>query len=168
MKPIAILALIVLIVLVFGYSAGGPSEPKDYVSNKTYSNYSNILYSYDILRYPSSVEIIDLDLKKENVTLGFVTDSWNINFGVIPGNGTYVRRNIELTNRKDSPSKIELRAYGNISTHVSFSQNDFILNPGDKASIDIYLFSNSTNSGNYTGEIDVIAKKAIYNFFPIL
>jgi hypothetical protein len=168
MKPIVILAIIVLAVIVFGYSLGGPLEPKDFVSNKTYSNYSNVLYSYEILRYPSNVEIMNLDLRKENATLGFVTDSWNINFGSIPGNGTYVKRNVEFSNRKDSPSKIELRAYGNISSHVSFSQNDFILNPGDKVSVDIYLFSNSTKSGNYTGEIDVIAKKAIYNFFPIL
>ena len=168
MKPVFGLALIVLIAIMFWYASAGPSEPTNYVSNKTYSNFSNLLYSYEILRYPSNVEIMDFGQLNENVTLGFVTDSWNINFGSIPGNGTYVERSIEFTNKNDGQSKVDIRAYGNISPRIHFSQSSFVLERGEKAQVSIYLFSNNTEPGNYSGEVDVIVKKAIYNFFPIL
>lgn len=168
MKLILGLALLVLIAIMIGYSSMGPSEPTEFVSNKTYSNFSNLFYTYEILRYPSNVEIMDIGNLKENVTLGFVTDPWNINFGVIPGNGTYVMRNIEFTNKKEGQSKVYLTAYGNISPHIYFSQSTLTLETGEKASVDIYMFSNNTEPGNYSGEVDVIVKKAIYNFFPIL
>ena len=156
-----------IIVFLFIYSnSREPSEPKEFVKNKTFTNFSNVFFSYEITRYPSNVEIMPIK-QVNNTLIGLVTDPWNINFGIIPGNGTYVKRNIELTNLKERESKIVLKTYGNISPLVSFSKNDFIIKPNEKVSIDIFLFSNETEPGNYSGEIDVIAKKPIYNFLPI-
>lgn len=168
MKAIFGLALVLLVLIMIAYASIGPTEPANYVNNKTYSNFSNLIYSYEILRYPSSVEIVDFDKLKENMTLGFATDSWNINFGSIPGNGTFVERKVEFSNKKDSPTKVDLKSYGNITPLIHFSQSSFILEPGEKVSVGIYLFSNNTDFGNYSGEVDVIVKKAIYNFFPLM
>jgi len=165
-KIFLIISLIVIILIIYlGFQE--PSEPQEFVKNKTFSNYSTLFFYYEISRYPSSVEIKPLEAVSENITLGFVTDPWNINFGIIPGNGILVKRTVELTNLKDENSKVILRVYGNISPLVSFSENNFIMHPHEKASIEISLYDNDTKKMNYTGEIDVISKKAIYNFLPI-
>ena len=164
--PIIALAVIVAAMLfVFGTTA--PPEPRDYVQTETFANFSNIFFDYEIFRYPSNVQIRDINDPSGNVTWGVVTDPWNINFGVIPGNGTVVQRNMVLTNKKDSDSLISLKAYGNISDKITFSKNDFVLKTGENQSIDIFFSSNMTEYGNYTGEIDIVVKKAIYNFLPI-
>ncbi len=136
-----------------------------FVTNKTVVNYSTLLFNYEIARYPSSVEITIIDVNE--TVLGFVTDPWNLNFGMIPGNGSFVKRNIELANTDEKDIKIILKAYGNISSLVVFSKNNFILKPGEKVSIDIFLYSKNFEPGNYSGEIDVIAQKDIYNFLSI-
>lgn len=165
-KILLITSLCIIIFLFFYGNFQEPPVPTDFVKNKTVSNYSTLFFNYDILRYPSDVEIIPIEQMNGTVLLGFATDPWNIKFGVIPGNGTFVTRSIELAN-KDKDSKVILKVYGNISPLVVFSKNNFILKPHEKASIDIFLFSNSTKPGKYAGEVDVIAKKAIYNFPPI-
>lgn len=165
-KILFIIFLFIVIFLFFYENFQEPPAPTNFVKNKTVSNYSTMFFNYDILRYPSDVEIIPIEQMNGTILLGFATDPWNINFGITPGNGSFVTRNIELAN-KDKDSKIILKAYGNISPLVAFSKNNFILKPYERVSVDITLFSNSTKVGKYSGEIDVIAEKAIYNFPPI-
>ena len=159
------LILIILIFLIINIQE--PSEPKEFVKNRTVTNYSNLFFIYEISRYPSNVEIRATEKMNENITLGFVIESWNLNFGIIPGNGTFVKRNVEISNKEESSMEIIFRSYGNISPLVFFSKNNFILNPDEKVAIDIFLFSNKTKEGNYSGEIDLISKKPIYNFLSI-
>lgn len=164
---IFLIASVVVIICSFIFTnLQEPPEPKEFVKNKTFANYSTLFFNYEITRYPSSVEIKSIKLN-ETTIIGFVTDPWNINFGIIPGNGTFVKRNIELTNLKDKDSKIILKTYGNITPLVSFSKNNFILHTKEKVSIDVFLFSNKTEIGNYSGEIDIIIQKPIYNFLSI-
>ena len=162
-KEMIILTIIVLIIVsLFVFSnSQEPPEPTEFVKNKTVVTYSNLFFNYEILKYPSNVEITSLKNINESIVLGLVTDPWNINFGIIPGNGTFVKRNIELTNKEEKDIKIILRSYGNISPLVVFSKNDFILKPKEKASIDIFLYSKNAEPGNYSGEIDVISQKGI-------
>jgi hypothetical protein len=159
-----LISAILLLFIIANLSE--PSGPKEFVENKTFANYSNLFFSYEITKYPSKVEIMSLK-NLNDTTIGFNTDPWNINVGIIPGNGTFVERTVELTNLRDKESKITFKAYGNISPLVIFSKNDFVLNPGKKIQISVFLFSNQTEPGNYSGEIDVIVKKPIYNFIPI-
>ena len=63
--------------------------------------------------------------------------------------------------------KIILKAYGNISPLVVFSKNNFVLEPKEKVSIDVFLHSKDFEPGNYSGEIDVVSQKPIYNFLSI-
>ncbi len=164
-KKIFLIALLVVLIYI-ALNFQEPSEPREFVKNKTFTNYSNLFFSYEISRYPSNVEITPLGNLNET-TIGFATEPWNINFGVIPGNGSYVERNVELTNLKDRDSKINFKAYGNISPMVIFSKNNFIVQPGKKVSVSIFLYSNQMEPGNYSGEIDIVAKKSIYNFISI-
>lgn len=162
-----VIAGLVVILVFSSIFSFGPSEPRDFVKNMTLTNHSDLFYDYEIRKYPSSVEIRLPEPQKENVTLGFVIDPWNLNFGIIPTNGSYVKRNIELANVKGGATRISFNVFGNIIPLVSFSDNDFILNRGERVTIDVYLFTKNVAPGNYSGEIDVVARKPKYDFILV-
>jgi hypothetical protein len=164
-KEVVLFVIVVAAIIFYVGYAQGPEEPTSFVDNKTVSNYSTLLFDYEIVRYPSNAEIKQID--SEGIVLGFVTDPWNINFGVNPGNGSYSTRTIKVANKEDKDIKMMLRPYGNISDKIVFDKNDFVLKPNESASINIIFQSRNYEPGNYSGEIDLIAKKAIYNFLPI-
>jgi hypothetical protein len=163
-----IVVLILFVVAFLFIFSKEPSEPEIFVKNRTVENYSTFFFNYEILRYPSSVEIMPIEDINETVVLGFVTDSWNLNFGIIPGNGSYVTRTIQVANKEEVDNEVFLRVYGNITPLVAFSRNSFILKPDEKASIEIFLYSKNSEPGNYSGEIDILSKKPIYNFLSII
>jgi hypothetical protein len=168
MKIGIVLVLIIAVVAFLFIFSKEPPAPEEFVNNKTIENYSTFFYNYEILRYPSNVEIMPIENTNENVVLGFVTDPWNINFGIIPGNGSYATRTIEISNKEERNNEITLNVYGNISPLVVFSKNRFVLKPNEKASIEVFLYSKDSEPGNYTGEIDILSKKPIYNFLSII
>ncbi len=162
-----IFLIISFFIIIFSFVFSNlqePPEPKEFVKNKTIANYSTLFFSYKVIRYPTSIEIKPI---KENTTIGFAIDPRNLNFGIIPCNGSFVKRSIELFNPERKNVEIILKSYGNISPLVFFSKNNFILHPEERVNIDVFLFSNNTLPGNYSGEIDLIVKKLIYNFLPI-
>lgn len=166
MKERSKLFLIIVLAFLFVVLIGirGPLGPETFVENRTVDIWSNLLFDYEITRYPSSVDITTPVPEDENITVGFVVDPWNLKFGLVPGNGSYVKRNVVLTNLDERETRVSLNSYGNISELVHFSKNDFILQMGENVSVDVYLFTNNTDFGNYSGEIDVVAKKPIYSF----
>ena len=159
------IAIVILIIFLF-IATIDPSEPTELANEKTITNYSNLFFDYKIIRYPTSAEIVPVT--EENINLGVVTDPWNIKFGVIPGNGSSVRRYINIKNTNGNFSKIKLKTYGNITPLVNFSKNDFILNGNESAVIEVNLYSESADVGNYSGEIDVIVKAPKYDLFKII
>jgi hypothetical protein len=169
MRVLALITILILLVVAVVFILNKePADPQDFVENKTVENYSTFLYSYEIVRYPSNVEIKPAEEMDESVLLGFVVDPWNINFGIIPSNGSYATRTIEVANLEDRDNEVILKAFGNISDLIVFSKNRFVLKPEDKSSIEIFMYSKDSLPGNYTGEIDVLSKKPIYNFLPII
>jgi hypothetical protein len=168
MKIIGIIVLILLVVAFLFIFSKEPPIPEEFVNNRTVENYSTFFFNYEIVRYPSNVEIMSIENINETVVLGFVTDAWNINFGIIPSNGSYATRTIEVSNLEEINNEIILRVYGNITPLIVFSKNIFILKPEEKAFIEIFLYSKGFEPGNYSGEIDVVSKKAIYNFLSII
>jgi len=142
------------------------SYPREYVRNKTFEIYSSLFFVHERVRYPSNVEIVES--KEEGMLLGFVTDPWNLNFGIIPTGGNFGTRHLKVFNSEDYKVRVNLRAYGDIKPLVTFSKNNFILAPNETAEVDIFLnTTNSTKPGNYTGEIDVIIKKPRLNILEI-
>ncbi len=162
---ILIIVVFVAILLIIISNFREPPEPQEFVKNKSFATYSTLFFNYEIERYPTSVEIRPTNQTIETV-LGVVTDPWNLNFGIVPAKG-FTTRNIEVSNTKEKNIKIILKCYGNITPLVVFSKNNVILTPGEEVSIDIFLYSKGFEPGNYSGEIDVIAQKDIYNFLPI-
>ncbi len=157
------LALIVLLILLGIAIWYYPSGPRQFVSNQTFEKYSDPFFDYEITRYPSNVEII-LPQSKEKLTIGFVTDPWNINFGIIPV-GSYGTRHLTITNSEKNKVRVNMKVYGNIKPLISFNKNNFILSPNGSVYIDVFLnTTEKTQPGNYTGEIDVMVKKPKFDF----
>lgn len=154
LKNEIIIAIVILVLFLF-VATLEPSDPREMTNEKNISNYSNLFFDYKIIRYPTSVEIVPET--EENINLGIVTDPWNIKFGIIPGNGSYAKRYVSI-NSNDGYSKIKLKAYGNITPLLNFSKNDFNLNGNESIAVEINLYTNSAEFGNYSGEIDVIIK----------
>ena len=164
---IKLLLLVFVIAFVILANLLEPPEPKKFVENITVSNYSNFFFTYDIISYPSKVEIAQPTDANGSIVLGFVVDNWNLNFGSVPFNGSYVTRNVQIRNSKESDVEIIMKAYGNITPLVSFEENNILLKPDENVSVNILLQSKDYEIGNYTGQIDVIIKKPIYNFLSI-
>jgi hypothetical protein len=166
LKKEIVIFIIALIILFFFIATIEPPEPKELVNDKVILNYSNVLFDYKIIRYPTSAEIVPISEK--NINIGFVTDPWNLKFGVTPGNGSYITRYIAITNLKEKYNKINLKAYGNVTPLVNFSKNNFVLNENESVAIEVKFNTDSAELGNYTGEIDIIIKVPKYDFLRVL
>ena len=159
------IAIVILIIFLF-IATLDPSGPTELANEKTIANYSNLFFDYKIIRYPTNAEIVPAT--EENINLGIVTDPWNIKFGIIPGNGSSVKRYINIKNINGNYSKIKLKVYGNITPLVNFSKNDFILNGNESVAVEVNLYTESAEFGNYSGEIDVTIKAPKYDLFKII
>jgi len=167
MKNKVIIFTVFVVAIIFLYlMLQEPTEPKEFVNEKEVLNYSNLLFNYKIIRYPTSVEITPFS--GGNINLGVVGDLWNLKFGIIPGNNSYVKRYVGITNLEEKYNKVTLKAYGNISPLVNFSRNNFVLNENETSAIEVNLYTDDKEVGNYTGEIDVIIKVPKYDFVKIL
>jgi hypothetical protein len=156
---VSIVSIVVLTYILWNYF----STPKEFVTNETFVKQSGLLFDYEITKYPSNVEIILP--QEQKLTIGFVVDPWNLNFGIIPTGGSYGTRHVIITNYEENKAKIELKAYGTIRPLVSFSKNNFVLGSKESATVDVFLnTTNSTQPGNYTGEIDIVTKKPKHPF----
>ena len=155
---IPIFAILLFLIIFF------PKEEREiFVKNYTIEKKSGILFDYEITKYYSAARVVEIRAG-ENYTLGVVVDPWNLNFGEIPGGGSYGRRFIDLHNLRDKKVKIELSAVGNISKKIKFSENYFWLEPYEKKRIDVYFFTNETRLGFFEGEIKVKVKIPKYDF----
>jgi len=152
---ILVIVLTIFIFIFIFYSR--PVSKAGFVTNVSIERSENPLFIYEIIKYPSNVEIIQTEPNK-SVLVGITADPWNINFGILhPSYGG--KRIINIANYKDQPYHVRLVVYGNISSMVSFSKDDLVLHKGDEVQISVLLnTSSSTKPGNYTGEIDVISE----------
>src|SRR3989304_6911103 len=159
-KEAVLFSLIVVPILLYILFLYFPEDtPTTFVTNRTVETRSNFLYNYEIIKYPTAVEIINVNVE-EKAKIGIVTDPWNLNFGIIPGNGSSVKRQINVNNLKSGAAKIMLRVYGNIKPFVVFSKNDFILKKDESQSIDVIFISGNSTRGNYTGEVQIIIQRS--------
>jgi len=140
---------------------------KDSITNMTFKTYTNILYDYEIVIYPSNAEVSYVEPGQEKLGIGVVTDLWNLNFGSIPPNSSYTRY-IDLTNIGEKDAKVVFKVYGNITPFVGFDYKNFILGSKENATVKIIFNSISAEVGNYTGRIDRIVKIPKYNFLYAL
>lgn len=160
----ALLAAFLFVLMYGGITTilFSPPAPKDLVTNQTLATDENMLFSYEINRYPARVQISNVS--GQNITLGFALDPGSLDFGIVPRGGNMGKRFITLQNVAEEKSEITLVAYGNIAPMVKFSDNNFLLQKGVPKPVEIILQTkNGTALGNYTGEIDIIVKKPKYS-----
>jgi len=162
-KLINLLFIPLFAILLFFIIFFPKEEKQAFVKNYTIEKKSGIFFDYEITRYYAAAKVIEVK-PGENYTLGVVTDPWNLNFGEIPGGGSYARRFIDLQNLREKKVRVELYSIGNISKKVKFSEDSFWLNPNEKKRIDVYFFTNETISGFFEGEIRVEVKIPKYDF----
>lgn len=161
---IAILLLIVFAIPAINFFINYQNQPKGFVTNRTFVSYSDLFFSYEITRYPSSVEVIPIKPGEEKLLVGISADPWNLNFGVIPVGKNFGKRFVNLVNLKEKDVKVSLKAYGNISNFVKFSRNNFILHPKENVTVEVGFYAEGAEVGNYTGVIDVTIQKPKYDF----
>lgn len=135
-----------------------------FAKEASFNNCTDLLFNDEITRYPSSATVMVYSPEDDRVTLGFVVDPFNLNFGVVPYGDNYITRFVMLKNLKDDAVKVSFRSFGNISRFVNYSMNDFILDNGESATVDIRFLAKDAVVGNYTGQIDVIVKKPTHEF----
>ena len=156
--------LVFAVILFFGTMiflrtiSNNLKEPKVLVENMTVLTKSDLFYDYEITKYPSKVEVIDLKSGKKRNVIGISTDLIIFNFGIMPVGENQVIKTMTFNKTDDMKVKVNLVAFGNISDMISFSKNNFYLNDEDKVFVFLNLTEN-THLGNYTGEIDAIIKK---------
>lgn len=156
---IALIAALLAVCLIF--ASQPPSSPRTLAKNQTLDSYENALFKYEINRYPANAEVSNVS--RENLSIGFSIDPWNLNFGIVPTDGSYGRRFITLKNSEADDVIIQLRSNGDIVPFVEFNRNDFVLKKGDSAPIEIvFRTKKDTPVGKYDGEIDVIIRQPKY------
>ena len=156
-------ALIVFFfIIAFAYMIRQPPEPRSFVTTKQFETARNLLFSYEITRYPTGVITVPPD--KDTMKIGVIADPWNLYFGRIPrGEGVSASHRFVSLKNENEGAMIQLSAYGNITPYISFSKNDFILEKGENATVDIqFRLDDTTVLGNYSGEIDVIVSRPVF------
>jgi len=159
MKKLYILVLFLIIlfsILVFYIR---PTQKTGFVTNMTVEVSENPLFLYEIIKYPTNVEIIPAETGSSR-KVGIAGDPWNVNFGVLqPGiNG---KRFLNIANYKEEPYHVRIVSFGNISPMITFSENDFMIYKSEEKQITVHLNSSlSSGPGNYTGEIDIISERS--------
>ena len=163
MKLKIIILVFILIIVLFFLSKNIRLSVKGFVTNRTFEKSEDIIFNYEITKYPCNFEIIKTK-PEEDIFIGVTVDTWNLNFGTIQA-GNSARRYIELTNSKDESVKINFNVYGNITPLITFNKNNFVINENETSKITVSLTTaNTTFPGNYSGEIDVVTKIPKYNF----
>ncbi|MCX6815496.1 MAG: hypothetical protein NT120_01420 [Candidatus Aenigmarchaeota archaeon] len=160
LKIIMAIAVIGTVFVVFT----AKPEPMTFVDQKTIETNYDLLFMYNTIRYPTYVQITNPGA--ENVTIGINLGTTSLDFGVVPGNGGTVKKEINLTTKDDKASRVGIKVYGNIKPLMSFDQNDFILT--GKRSIPITINTGTYGEGNYTGEIDITIQRSKYGILNFI
>lgn len=163
---IAVAAAAVLLFLIFSGQQGPGTEPGTAVGKTTIS--SDAFNVYETTSYRSSAKVIEQVVVEKAVSIGISSGTGSIDFGEIPAGSNYARREISLANLEAAPASIYLSAEGDISPHVSFERNGFVLGGGANATVGVFFSAQSAEVGDYSGEMTVQIKRPKYAALPII
>lgn len=106
---------------------------------------------------------VAMKLKVEGTrVVGINTDTDMINFGIVPGGSTGIRR-INVTNNYDKELFVVIKTYGNFSDWISVSDNEFRIQPGSKEEITIKAkVPRDTDIGVYRGRLEVVFQNILW------
>jgi hypothetical protein len=127
------------------------------VEQRATESYSDIFFTYTVIKYPATVEIADIS-KAGNYTIGINLDTNKLDFGIALGNDATIKREVNLTTKDGKNSRIHIKSVGNISPLLSFDKTDFVFN--NKAAIKVILNTYTYPPGIYSGSIDVVIQRS--------
>lgn len=128
----------------------------------------NIFFEKHIIRVPAKGAIIPRIVDNNGtITAGVSVDSDRLDFGRIQSNLSGITRLVNITYPFNTGSvKICVMSQGDIQKFLETPNREFVMSSGEKREVAI-RFSGSA-IGNFTGEVDVLAKKPKYGFFELL
>jgi len=90
---------------------------------------------------------------------GFDLTLGKLNFGKLtPGNTA--TRTLNIKNDYPSPTKTKIKYSGNIASHITVSENNFNLNPGESKNITFKAYaSKNLEQKEYSGKITILTYK---------
>jgi len=164
---IVIIIISIISIAIYFIALNSPLiEPLDQLANKTYEKYENSIFTYEVIRFPTFVDIIDFT--DDDLTIGISNDPYNLGFGIIPV-GSMGKRVIRVDNNETIPSKVKIMKNGNISSFLEIGEDVFVLGMNETKSVDVQLKTGEdTEIGTYTGVIDLIIVKPKYKGFEFL
>ena len=116
----------------------------------------NFFIVQDVIHYKMQYELV------ESTDIGVNVDTDAIYFGRSKVGGTS-KRKVEISNNNDYPVIVSIKTKGNISSMVSVTINDFIMEPYEGRNITYYAKSTKeTPLGEYTGDTRILIKRAIF------
>lgn len=155
--------MVIILVIAFGFIVFSPRiETREIITSQETVKTSDLLFNYETVKYPTGVTVYEPNAT-DRLSVGIVSDKDNLKFGVIPGNGSYVKRYVNLTNREDK-AKVFLEAYGDIKPFISFGRNNIIINTDETIMVDVLMNTKGAEFKEYTGEIDVIVQMPKFDF----
>jgi hypothetical protein len=113
-----------------------------------------IVYNkYNLLKYQE----IDMIVRVENGSSSFNTGTDLLDFArIYPGGGVVKRIDIHSLKK----SLVHLKVDGAIADFISFSENNFIMEPNEYKQVEVYLnVPKEIPEGNYTGKLKVYIYK---------
>jgi len=115
----------------------------------------NLFFRYEIIRYPSSINVTDFNPNETKTYVGMSGDRTNFNFGFIPRSSSS-RKSLNLTNNQVKSYQMKFFVFGNISELVKLGRS-LVLKPGENVEVPVRAQTNlGTPIGIYTGEVDVV------------
>lgn len=147
--------LVAIALLIFLFSISYRPIYFDLVNKYKFEKFENVLFKYEIHRYPAIIQII-----KENKTIGISTDVNALNFGKISKieGIERIRKFINFTS--NDYSKISIEFHGNISKYLKATKNNFYLKPFQNITIEIIFdMKNVKDFGIYSGEVRIFVIK---------
>lgn len=154
-KILLLFVVLVLLIFVFWFMLKRILTQENITNIYLVEKDSNLFYNLEIVRIPARALVFS---PEENLTLGFSNDPNILDFGIIPGNGSYSKKYLQLENYHDIKVKVEVKTLGNISSKIIVKNREFWLGEKEKTNLEIIFFTNETLSGYYEGEVRVYIK----------
>jgi hypothetical protein len=114
------------------------------------------LCTYIILNFLSEQKIVDYKMQLiVGNHIGFDLNTSVITFGMVTPSGSAVRH-LDLKNGEQK-NKFQILAFGGLAGWIKLSENDFILQPYEKRTLNITAqVPENADLGNYSGTLRVI------------
>ena len=117
-----------------------------------------IVAYFFLFNIPVDVKTVKMYILVSNYT-GFNVDTDCLYFGTVPGEGQ-AERTLNVTNDGDEKLLVNFYPGGNISKFISFSKNNFVIEPKSREQIKAIVYiPHGTQLGEYSGFLNIFFRR---------